>query len=251
MKSHSTIFAYLSLILVMVAGTMALAFSGHVKDTGAAGVELNLPGSWGSWQGKEIRYCQNPVCGKINIRERFDDGAVCDACGSALSNGSLVEWSLLPSDTRILKKIYEHPFNASVLASIVLSGASRTSIHRPQICLVGEGREIVGTRIITVAIPGRSPLRVTLLDMLTRQKDNEGQWFEYASYYAYWFVSPDHETPHHAERMFWMAYDRIFRGISHRWAYIAVSGPRSDGSRSHEENAADFIAALYPELIKQ
>lgn len=158
-----------------------------------------------------------------------------------------MEWSLLPSDTRILKKYYKHPFLPEALASIVLSGASRTSIHRPQICLVGEGREIVGTKVITVPIAGRDTLNVTVLDMLTRQTDANGNWLEYPSYYAYWFVSPDRETPYHAERMFWMAYDRVFRGISHRWAYIAVSGAR-DAKGDYIKNASDFIAAIYPEL---
>ncbi|MGA1531358.1 MAG: exosortase-associated EpsI family protein [Kiritimatiellia bacterium] len=240
--------AHAALLAVLMAGTMAMALKTRVEDTGRAGVTLVLPQSWGSWRGQEIRYCQNPDCQKINAREVFEAEAGCDACGSRLSNGSLVEWSLLPDDTRILKKVYEHPFKSSVLASIVLSGSSRTSIHRPQICLVGEGREIVSTRIVEVPIPGRDPMQVTMLEMLTRQQDGSGQWIKYASYYAYWFVSPDRETPHHGERMFWMAFDRVFRGVSHRWAYIAVSGQRQEGSEQHVEAAREFIAALQPEL---
>lgn len=248
MNRPTSIGAYLALLLVMFAGTLAMALTTGVRDTGEAGIVLTLPQSWGSWRGQEIRYCQNRACGKINAHEVFDDEAVCEDCGSELSNGSLVEWSLLPDDTRILKKIYEHPFQPSVLASIVLSGASRTSIHRPQICLVGEGREIVGTRTLEVPIPGRDPLTVTVLDMLARQQDAQGRWMQYASYYAYWFVSPDRETPYHGERMFWMAYDRVFRGVSHRWAYIAVSGPRQEGNDLHLKSAAEFIAVLQPEL---
>ncbi len=248
MKRSANILAYLALLTVMFAGTLAMALTTHVRDTGDAGILLALPQSWGSWRGQEIRYCQNRECGKINAREVFPEDAVCDTCDAELSNGSLVEWSLLPSDTRILKKVYEHPFQPSVLASIVLSGASRTSIHRPQICLVGEGREIVGTRTLEVPIPGRESLTVTVLDMLTRQQDADGRWMQYASYYAYWFVSPDRETPYHGERMFWMAYDRVFRGVSHRWAYIAVSGPRQDGSDLHLKSAAEFVAMLQPEI---
>lgn len=249
MKRSDSILPYAVLFVVMFAATLAMARYTDVRDTAKAGIVLELPDQWGSWIGKEIRYCQNPACAKALARESFDEGATCEACGAALSSGSLVEWSLLPADTQILKKIYEHPFHPPTLASIVLSGASRTSIHRPQICLVGEGREITGTQVIKVPIPGRKPLKVTILDMLTRQQDAQGRWTKYASYYAYWFVSPDHETPYHGERMFWMAYDRIFRGISHRWAYIAVSGVRAEESLDHIRAASEFIAALQPGLM--
>jgi hypothetical protein len=248
MKRPANIPAYVALLAVMLTGTLAMALTTNVRDTGDAGIVLALPQSWGSWRGQEIRYCQSQACGIVNAKEFFEENAACKSCGSDLSNGSLVEWSLLPADTRILKKVYEHPFQPSVLASIVLSGASRTSIHRPQICLVGEGREIIGTRTLEVPIPGRDPLTVTVLDMLTRQQDADGRWMQYASYYAYWFVSPDRETPYHSERMFWMAYDRIFRGLSHRWAYIAVSGPRQEGNDLHLTSAAEFISVLQPEL---
>lgn len=247
--NRSNLMAHLTLLIIMAGGTLAIALGTLVEDTGQAGVVMKLPLSWGSWRGQEIRYCQNRTCEEINAREVFPENAVCENCGSELSNGSRVEWSLLPADTRILKKVYEHPFQPSVLASIVLSGASRTSIHRPQICLVGEGREIVNTKIVEVPLPGRDPLQVTMLEMLTRQQDAAGNWMTHASYYAYWFVSPDRETPHHGERMFWMAFDRVFRGLSHRWAYIAVSGQRREGSDQHVQAAREFIAALHPELI--
>lgn len=248
MKQPAPIIAYIVLLLVLFAGTVAMALTTGVRDTGKAGVVLQLPTTWGSWRGQEIRYCQNSNCARATAREAFGSDAICDNCGGILSGGSLVEWSLLPPDTRILKKVYEHPFHTPVLASIVLSGASRTSIHRPQICLVGEGREIVGTRTLDIPIPGRRPLTVTMLDMLTRQQRPDGGWTQHASYYAYWFVSPDHETPHHGQRMFWMAFDRVFRGLSHRWAYIAVSGQRTEGGNDHLGAAAEFIAALQPEL---
>ncbi len=240
--------AHLLLVVLLAVGAWAMAFTTDIRDSGMAGILLKLPNQIDDWNGSEILYCQNPACQRVSLRERDDELNQCPACGGALSGGSLTEWSLLPPDTGIHKKQYTKPGTPPRLGSIVLSGSSRTSIHRPQICLVGEGREIVKTTVIPVDLPGRQPLFVTVLDMLNRSRLPDGRWQEYGSYYAYWFVSPHRETPYHSIRMLWMAYDQVFRGESHRWAYISVSGYREQASTRHLDEAAEFIAALYPAL---
>ena len=54
---------------------------------------------------------------------------------------SAIEREVLPADTGFSRKNYvslQRP-NERVFLSIVLSGRDRTSIHRPEICLVGQG----------------------------------------------------------------------------------------------------------------
>jgi len=71
-------------------------------------------------------------------------------------------------------------------------------------------------------------------------------------YYAYWFVGKDRETPHHLERMFWMAYDRIVRNVAHRWAYLSVAGIRDVvGGRLYIEEIKDFVRDFYPQISLQ
>ena len=70
----------------------------------------------------------------------------------------------------------------------------------------------------------------------------------YYSYYAYWFAGKDRDTPSHYMRMFWLAWDRVFRSKAHKWAYIAVSGERDDGSLEYEDTVKEFVAMLYPAL---
>jgi hypothetical protein len=41
-----------------------------------------------------------------------------------------------------------------------------------------------------------------------------------------------------------------FRGVSHRWAYIAMSGVRTPGSDDHLQTIADFASQLHPALLK-
>ncbi|HMO49563.1 MAG TPA: exosortase-associated EpsI family protein [Kiritimatiellia bacterium] len=242
--------AYSALLAVMIIGVWAMAFTTEIRDSGRSGVALPFPDSVDDWQGDEIVYCLNARHNRVFLRSELDNMEACPECGAGLSGASPLEWSLLPADTTIHKKQYSLPSQPTRVASVVLSGTSRTSIHRPQICLVGDGNEIVRTRTISVEIPGRRPLGVTVLDMLLRRQLPDGRWAEYPSYYAYWFVSPTRETPSHYVRMFWMAFDQVFRGASHRWAYISVSSWRNPQTSDHLDEAAAFIAKLYPSIVR-
>ncbi|HMP73366.1 MAG TPA: exosortase-associated EpsI family protein [Kiritimatiellia bacterium] len=248
MKLPPSLSAHLSLVAVLAVGTFALANFTEIEHTGLAGVTLQLPDQVERWHGDEIFYCLTPHPQEVFLRSEALPGNRCPECGEVLSQGSRSEWALLPSDTRIHKKLYRRPGHSPVVGSIVLSGSSRTSIHRPQICLVGPGREIVRTRTLPIEITGRPTLRVTVLDMLNQVRNPDGTWREFGTYYAYWFVSPRHETHSHWVRMFWMAYDQIFRGQTHRWAYISVSGNRDLTSDAHLGEIQHFTANMFPLL---
>jgi hypothetical protein len=246
MQSRSLLPA-IALLTVTAIATAALAFGSRVVYTGRAGVHLELPSAVGPWRGERLFSCQNPACGRNLVESELAGGDVCPVCGGALSSGSRIEWALLPADTVIRKTLYTHADTGEQLAvSMVLGGESRTSIHRPQICLVGDGREITRTRSLGLRESGGHPLTVTLLDLLWRGQLPDGRWVSNPSFYAYWFIAPNRQTARHDVRMFWMAFDRIVRGESHRWAYIGVAGRRTEGADAHEQRATDFIAQLAP-----
>ena len=50
--------------------------------------------------------------------------------------------------------------------------------------------------------------------------------------------------------MFWMAADRILFNKSHRWSYISVSGSRQADSDAYEQEIKEFIADLYPQMLR-
>ena len=117
--------------------------------------------------------------------------------------------------------------------------------------MTAAGHEIVGERVIRIPLAGRAePLEVMVLDMAKPYPGADGAPATYSSYYAYWFVGKDRETASHLARMAWMGYDRVFRGVSHRWAYIALAGQRQPGSEAHLQTVADFASQLHPALLK-
>ena len=61
------------------------------------------------------------------------------------------ELTILPKDTRIVKKMYESRTGAQFLASFVVGGVSRASIHRPELCLPSQGYVMSNPRNFDVA----------------------------------------------------------------------------------------------------
>ena len=240
---------YIIVVCLMVATSLALAVSVDTSITDEAGITMELPDSIEEWSGATIRFCHQPECQRSFLADELENFEECAACTNQLYNISLMEANILPHDTGMLKKQYRHPTGRQVNLSIVLSGKERGSIHRPEVCLTGQGRDLVEKHVLEIDVPGRSkPLKVMVLELEQKIRNAEGQTVEMATYYAYWFVGKDRETPYHHMRMFLMASDRVLRNVAHRWAYVSASGTRKSGSSDYEEEIREVISALYPHM---
>ncbi len=242
---------YLVLIGLMIVTALALAFTVNVELNDRPGISMDLPVSLeGGWVGDELRYSHDPEDPKQWQVSELELPNIDPATGEKLFNMSLVEYDVLPHDTRFVKSIYTNDVEEQVFVSIVLSGKERNSIHRPQRCLVGQGNTITSTKYLKVPLEGRDPLKLCILETVKNYRDAEGAPQAYHGYYAYWFVGQERETPSHYERMFWLAWDRVIHSVAHKWAYIAVSGQRNeDVPELYKEELTDFVQKLYPHLL--
>lgn len=242
---------YLTLVALLVITALALAFTVEVDALDRPGIRMELPDRLaGGWSGDELRYSHNPDDPRQYKVSDLEFPNIDPVTGERLYTMSLAEYDALPKDTEFVKSVYTDPDGKDVFVSIVLSGRERDSIHRPQRCLPGQGSVITDTVSVEVPIEGRRPLKVAVLETVRNYRDADGQRKAYHGYYAYWFVGQNRETPSHYARMFWLAWDRIFNSVAHRWAYIAVAGDRGeDGSIAYRQEIIDFVQRLYPHLV--
>jgi hypothetical protein len=147
-----------------------------------------------------------------------------------------LELDWLPSDTTHGRRLYRAPDGFEVLLMAVLMGTDRTSIHKPQQCLTGQG--LVIEKQESVVIPVAQPERFDLPAMkitATRPLTVPGtERIQQRALYVYWFVTDGELTANHNERMLSMAKHLMTRGELQRWAYISCLAY----CRSGQEDAA-------------
>lgn len=240
-------------LLIALLGTALWLLVCHsgVANSDQAGVVMTLPSHVGAWQGDEVLQCSSRHCGGAYLASLLPPGtSVCPRCGAPLDTMNWVERFMLPADTGLVRSRYVRGSfpPLPITASIVLSGNDRTSIHRPQVCMVANGYEIVSEQVVSIDLQnGSPPLDVTVLDMThPGTADNPAPVH---IFYVYWFIGKGRLCATHVQRMFWMAYDRIVHGVNHRWAYVAVTGERDPASDAHLQVIADFVARLHPQIL--
>ena len=193
-----------------------------------AGIVLELPDFVGNWKG---------TAAEMTEKER-----------TALGESS---------GTRFARKTYRNLDGYEIMVSIVLSGRDMSSaIHRPERCLQAQGWALQGSDHFAMSLPQRGifPLAeisstrlATIADTTVAQ---ELQAF-------YWFVGEKDICAGHWDRWMIDNRDRLFRGVSQRWAYILVSAgvPKAKNPADDEavrkwsrNSIREFIRTLAPKI---
>jgi EpsI family protein len=204
-----------SVLVAVLAVVTALLCIWTTPPTGqtVAGVTMTLPDEVGQWWG-----FQQPM--------------------------SEAEKMLLPSDTEFQRKEYDSTQGDKIVCTIILSGAQRRSIHRPEICLRAQGWDLKSGQTIDVPLHSGHNLQVMNLSITRPATTATGETFELPGYYMYWFVGDKVTTPYHWERLWLTSWDRIVHQINHRWAYVIVMSPITQGLKPDGKNASETMEML-------
>jgi hypothetical protein len=163
-----------------------------------------------------------------------------------------IERDTLPEDTGFSRKNYISlsDKNQQVFLSIVLSGRDRTSIHRPEICLVGQGWTIrrAAPHNFSVSRQPGGPLRLpaTVLHIDREVTTRRGEKAVLPALFAYWFVGSDRVVGTHWERILHSTIDRLRTFQNHRWAYVVVQTHALDGEAAALKRLQEVIDATLP-----
>lgn len=158
-----------------------------------------------------------------------------------------IEREVLPPDTGFSRRNYVsiHNRQDQVFLSIVLSGRDRTSIHRPELCLVGQGWTIGRRSVETFARPDAAPLRASVLHITREIVDPAGGRRVIPALFVYWFVGRDEVVATHGERLWRTALNRL-RGRTDRWAYVVAQTLVLDGDEAARARLQAVLAETLP-----
>lgn len=137
------------------------------------------------------------------------------------------ERTMLPSDTQFDKRLYTAPDGTWYQVSLVIGGRSKSSIHRPELCLPSQGFQMMNPRSLDAG--GVAWHAVTLAHGTLPPLG-----------FAYTFFNQDgFRTSSHVRRILRDVIDRSFRARIDRWAMVTVNAARAD-----DASLASFLLQL-------
>ncbi len=160
----------------------------------------------------------------------------------------------LPRDTSYGERVYRAPDGFQMALNVVLMGTDRTSLHKPQFCLEGQGLHIdqAASQAGTVRVERPTPYDLPIVKLVANgAREVDGQQQPVRAIYVYWYVADDalSATVSGFERMWLMATHLLRTGVLQRWAYVSALAFCPPGQEDATfERMKTFIAASVPEF---
>ena len=158
----------------------------------------------------------------------------------------------LPPDTSFGQRLYTEDDGFQSMINVVLMGADRTSIHKPEICLVGQGWQFDGAATRPEKVRMTRPMAYELSVMrVVAHIDtvDNGQPVKRSCVYTYWFVDGNRFTARHNEWKWWLVKDFLLTGVLDRWAYVTFLSICAPGQEEATyERMKQLMAAAVPEF---
>jgi hypothetical protein len=162
------------------------------------------------------------------------------------------ELETLPADTSFGRRLYRAEDGFGILVGAVLMGADRTSLHKPQYCLTGQGWQIDPAASAETSIPMEKPVRYDLpVVKLVASRTDASSGKVQRGIYVYWFVADKALSASVSgfERMRRMAAHLLRTGELQRWAYVSCFAACWPGQEEAAyQRIRQFIAAAAPEF---
>ena len=204
--------------------------------------DVKLPDALQGYTIDEVRYCQNEQCSRMYQCAELSGSTNCPNCGAALDVASLGERTILPSDTMFQKRVYRSTAGHEYIVSAIIGGASKRSIHRPELCLPGQGFTLLTPH--EVDVNGR-PFRV--IKILPPRATMDGP--PHAMVYTF-FNQAGVRTSSHVRRILVDTWDRTVFNRVDRWVMVSIHAAQPNSYRGFDIDDSAQMAELKKFLEK-
>ena len=193
----------------------------------------------------------SPIPGSVRLQVDLPERVLDYTSEAVKVDQATIEW--LPRDTSFGQRLYRAPDGFKASINVVLMGSDRTSLHKTEFCLEGQGWRIDrgASHETTVHLDRPYPYDLPVMKFIaTGEVTDQGRTFNTRGVYLVWFVADGDEfTARHWQRMWWMARDLLRTGVLQRWAMISYFTVCSPGQEEAAfERLKTFIGASAPEF---
>jgi hypothetical protein len=164
---------------------------------------------------------------------------------------SEVELNYFPRDTSYARRFYHAPDGFGISSVVILMGTDRTSIHRPEYCLVGQGWRIDEKKEVKIPIAGAPAYELPVMKwtLSSIYQAPDGQKIQVRGLFVFWFVADNEQTTSSIWLQGRIVRDLLLSGVLQRWAYVsyfAVCAPGEEDATF--ERLKKLIGAAVPEF---
>ncbi|MCB1224182.1 MAG: exosortase/archaeosortase family protein [Verrucomicrobiales bacterium] len=206
-------------------------------------------------------------CSTLNLRPQFaDPGVTLDLPlrvsayqGRPMEITTKEKELLNPEGVELARTAYLDARRREIIATIIVGGPGKRTLHRPEVCLPGQGWSIVDSNEITIPLQDGRNVHATVLRLLRDRIDADGQRLRFRGLNIYWYVGSDGSTVADFYGHVTQGYrDAILKNLNHRWSMVSVFTPVWEGPVGREDpfeelRALDdtkaFITELAPQLM--
>jgi len=156
----------------------------------------------------------------------------------------------LPADTSFGHRRYHAPDGFRLDLRVVLMGYDRTSLHKPQFCLTGQGWQIDQTMETTIAMDKPVKYNLPIIELIATRTEN-GQRTGERAIFVYWYVADDGLSGSAVglQRMWQIAEKMVLTGTLQRWAYVSCFAFCAPGQEDVTfERMKKFLTVSVPEF---
>jgi len=171
-----------------------------------------------------------------------------------------IERNILDPGVDLARNQYISADQKMVVATVIRSGLGKRTLHRPEVCLPGQGWNITDSMPIPIKLANGRTIEATLLRMFRDIETAQGQRMRVRALNIYWYIGSDGTTsPDYYDHIRISYFDAVFKNLTHRWAMasfflpiaeadIGIANPMSEAIAL--EDLRDFASQIAPDFMK-
>lgn len=169
------------------------------------------------------------------------------------------EKNLLDEGVRLARNVYASSTGRQIMATVILSGFEKRSLHRPEVCLPNQGWTVTDRTQIPLRMEDGREISIMMMRIFRDAEPQPGVKVRTRAINFYWYIGSDGTScADHYEHVFLSYYDAVFRNIQHRWSMASIYVPLPEQRLGQEdpmqelnakEDASEFLARLAPTFM--
>lgn len=157
---------------------------------------------------------------------------------------SAQERAVFEEGVELVRRRYTDLQDRAIMGTIVMSGPITQSLHRPEVCLPGQGWQIAEQRRVTIRPPNDDPFEASLLRLFREVELRDGRRVRLRGYNVFWYAGYGISTPDYQQHIIITHRDAIFRNLRHRWSMASFFLEVAPDMLEEEPNPMQDVAAI-------